>query len=385
MGLFCIRPSDFGSIGFLGLLGLDSAGFFGSFLHWVFVAIGLGVLIILCLLGFGGLVYISLGKCDAHGTPYVELDCKFRDVTYNTVGTLFTCDHKSTTRFEKSGTMIYRMNAENFENKTNDKVFAFNSFNGGFEKFPRNLNEIFPRLKAIRIFKGFLTEISQQELRKFPELEHLDLDENKIQVIEVDLFKFNTRIKIIWLGNNTLKSFEVESMKKLNHLKQIDARPNCTSKYPIALPSDFDTIASNCAYTDEQAINAMSLRNKDDFGEIECRVKAEKEFITKYFDAQFANDKLIADNTEKCNQTPSNENNFVQKLFFYGVVPALCVMILGNIVLCVFCCSKIKDKKVEGKPVQARPAVELPSTKRYQPPSYQANRFIESDNYDYIN
>lgn len=62
-------------------------------------------------------------------------------------------------------------------------------------------------------------------------LKFLDLSENKMAVIEPDLFEFNPKLKFINLDDNRIRSFPLKALDEIDDLEQLHLRNNVCVHY----------------------------------------------------------------------------------------------------------------------------------------------------------
>ena len=74
----------------------------------------------------------------------------------------------------------------------------------------------------IRIAEGRIKEIHQSDLKPFPKLEYLDLDDNDIEIIEEGLFAFNPELIMIIFSENKISQIHAnvfDHFTKLTYLR----------------------------------------------------------------------------------------------------------------------------------------------------------------------
>lgn len=88
--------------------------------------------------------------------------------------------------------------------------------------FPRDLDKHFPNIKKIYMAEVELKEIHQSDLKPFVHLELLSLNGNQLEYLEVDLLKFNLKIKAFTAKNNKILYIDsqvFDHLSKLTHLQ----------------------------------------------------------------------------------------------------------------------------------------------------------------------
>lgn len=84
------------------------------------------------------------------------------------------------------------------------------------------MEHVFPNLLGISIYSCELKEIHQGNLKPFAQLESLHLSNNKISVLEHDLFKFNPKLVRIRVNGNQISHVESSVFIDLKNLKSLN-------------------------------------------------------------------------------------------------------------------------------------------------------------------
>jgi Leucine-rich repeat (LRR) protein len=74
--------------------------------------------------------------------------------------------------------------------------------------FPVNLENIFAQLKLIDIRRSKLSRVTQEDLRVFPKLKYLSLIGNTIEVITHNTFRYNHELEHLQLQHNKISHIE---------------------------------------------------------------------------------------------------------------------------------------------------------------------------------
>lgn len=118
------------------------------------------------------------------------------------------------------------------EGKTNDDVGWLFMDRDYSPFFPSGIERFFKNLKAITIVRAGLKSISASDLQPFPDLIYVHLDYNNLTAIDGNLFLFNPRLQVVYMGHNQLEYIGSDLVNHLNDLRLLDLRNNtCISKY----------------------------------------------------------------------------------------------------------------------------------------------------------
>lgn len=126
----------------------------------------------------------------------------------------------------------------------NNDVTCFYASDKNFQFFPKDLDKIFNNLEGIVIANANIKEVHQSDLKPFPNLIHLGLHVNEIEVIEEDLFKNNPKLKMISLRHNKIKQIYSKVFDNLVFLEKLRLLGNqCIDKdSQLSSSSVIDTI-----------------------------------------------------------------------------------------------------------------------------------------------
>jgi hypothetical protein len=86
---------------------------------------------------------------------------------------------------------------------------------------PRGIDVVFPRTVFIYVTGCNLREITKDDLKPFPQLKYLNIDNNNIKVIESQLFMHNPRLEVIWIRPNPIEHIDPHVFSGLNKLKDL--------------------------------------------------------------------------------------------------------------------------------------------------------------------
>jgi hypothetical protein len=162
----------------------------------------------------------------------VELQCLYIYWTFEAVGSTYYCHNQNVLNIISSESAVITGAKGSLDgNKSNDDVHGFYAQNKTIDIFPRGLEKIFKNLKAIRISRGQMQEIHQSDLKPFPQLEHISLDYNNIQILNRELFNFNHNLKCISFEYNKISQIHQQVFDHLTKLSYLYLNNNeCIDK-----------------------------------------------------------------------------------------------------------------------------------------------------------
>lgn len=129
--------------------------------------------------------------------------------------------------------------------------------------FPGNLNKFFPELEVVKLWDSRVKFVDNFDLRWLSKLKFLSLEDNMIEVLQPDLFLYNTRLIEIHLQNNKLKFVGTRILVPLSNLMIANFEKNiCVDSKSIS-SSTLETLRRNL--DDNCAANEFLLKKNSDF------------------------------------------------------------------------------------------------------------------------
>lgn len=161
----------------------------------------------------------------------VNIQCYFQDIGFVIIGTAYSCEAVPTLT---GSTNIESVTGNHQTGYSNDNVQALRILTQIMPFFPGGIADHFKNLKFIAIFNSNLMTISASDLRPFPQLEMLWLEENNLVNIDGDLFSFNPRLKLIHLSSNGISRIGHDLITHLDELIHLSLfNNNCISRTAV--------------------------------------------------------------------------------------------------------------------------------------------------------
>ncbi|CAG9811680.1 unnamed protein product [Chironomus riparius] len=143
----------------------------------------------------------------------LNIECNCGDQNYHAVGSKYYCAVISDFIIDSQNQVqIETLKNSHISGKSDDDDIYFHISTKSIQYFPRGLEKFYKNLKGIVIWHTQLKEIHQEDLKKYPKLNFLNLSGNKIEIIQDDLFDFNPdlivfeNMKLIHIGATTFDS-----------------------------------------------------------------------------------------------------------------------------------------------------------------------------------
>lgn len=131
---------------------------------------------------------------------------------------------------------------------------------------PNGIGRLLPKLLTLRVNNCELKEIKQADLMELPYLRKLDLSSNDIEVIDKDLFKFNSKLERIILDFNNIKKIDGNVFDDLKYLKVVSFTANhCIQHSTIVdnIQRIINIIREKCSGIAEETKNYENKETKE--------------------------------------------------------------------------------------------------------------------------
>lgn len=146
--------------------------------------------------------------------------CSYSNVCFHSFDPRYTCN--PTISMNDNSHSLQSVSGSHISPKGMDQVQGLKIINQNIGIFPQNIALKFKYLMIISIINCGLTSLSSTDLKPFPLLVSLHVDNNNIQSLSNDLFVFNPKIKTFIFQSNNLKRIGAKLVNKfpsLNILK----------------------------------------------------------------------------------------------------------------------------------------------------------------------
>ncbi|KAL7013756.1 hypothetical protein ACKWTF_015564 [Chironomus riparius] len=152
--------------------------------------------------------------------------CNYYKADWAAAGDVYICDvQNKLLMITKESAVISSVTGDHMVSKDSSDVTGFIAKNNTVHYFPRNIANFYVNIKAIAIFHGRIKEIQQSDVKPFLKLVELNLFNNNIEVLDDNLFDYNSKLKYVEFSYNRIfyissKIFDV--LKNLVFLKLYD-------------------------------------------------------------------------------------------------------------------------------------------------------------------
>lgn len=198
----------------------------------------------------------------------VVLECNFPSQSF-----LYSCKVKSLEITSRDNRTITEVHGQHLGGKSHNGVQKIRASGRILNYFPLNLTNFFKNLKFIEIYNADMKEITKDDLQQFGDnLREISLQNNKIEVINGDLFDGTPNVEKITLNNNKIGFIESGSFGNLTKLRELSVANNpCTGGNDYAWNS-----RENVDKLIEKVLESCKDENFTFRDEIEDRKRKEK-------------------------------------------------------------------------------------------------------------
>lgn len=147
----------------------------------------------------------------------IVFDCTFIFKTGGYVGEVYTC-YAIVSKSENSR-ILESVHGVHKNGRNLQDVRALQVENQVMNSFPKNLNSFFTDLMAIWFIHSNLLQLSADDLKPYPNLKELGMFQNKLKVLDGDLFKYTRNLNWIYFNENLIQQVGYDLLSGMNELK----------------------------------------------------------------------------------------------------------------------------------------------------------------------
>lgn len=199
----------------------------------------------------------------------ITFNCVYETVSWTVAGSTYGC--RATVTSNLNSSIVTSMQGTHFDGKGNEEVHHFVIVEGSnLLSIPANIGTIFPNLLTFQWHLSALTEITVEDLKPFPNLVALYLDNNRLWYLDSDLLTYNRQLKHIWFNKNMLEYVGADFLTGLSPTSVNFQSNPCISVY-ASLPQNIETLntqlATQCPFyakAEDCTFRCTLNRNVDD-------------------------------------------------------------------------------------------------------------------------
>lgn len=121
---------------------------------------------------------------------------------------------------------------------------------------PIGIEKFLPQLEALWVLYSRLSAIEESDLKPFPTLRELVLRGNSIEALSDDLFKSNSELLLVDIGDNKLKTIGEKLLFPLGKLYKLNLRQNICIDHEARTQEEmkvlFSVATSNCSVANDR-------------------------------------------------------------------------------------------------------------------------------------
>lgn len=159
-------------------------------------------------------------------TDLFDLECKYEVSYWYVVKNVKNCYVKNM-NIEKPFAKIESVNGDRYAELTS--VVGFWVDGQTCHYTPQSIAHFFPNLKAFGIQNSGLRKLTMYDLAPFPELVRIVFSHNKLEFLDTELLKYNTKVQSITIKDNYLATIDSKVFANLP-LSHLEIELECFSK-----------------------------------------------------------------------------------------------------------------------------------------------------------
>lgn len=176
----------------------------------------------------------------------MNFNCQFQLKTWGDLGEIYVC--LATAEATTSSTTLEEVSGNHLSGRSNSDVRAVQTYQSPeFTRIPLGMENFFPDLLVIQFWNGNLTSVTAEDLKPYPNLRYLSLPVNHITTLDVDLFKFTTKIKDFVIPSNKIERVGENIFAFLPELRWVNFLSNPCFSYYADTPEQLQYLKSNLA------------------------------------------------------------------------------------------------------------------------------------------
>lgn len=158
-------------------------------------------------------------------SPSIEIKCTYEDEDWGllSIGVIYECECKESIKVTERDTFVSNVTGIHAGHANNSHVGGIHIFGASY--LPKGIDTFFPNLIGLSV-EQHLKEITQNDLKPFPKLEHFWAASNRLEVIEKDLFKYNPELTYISLKKNFIRQIDPNVFDHLQKLRILQLERN---------------------------------------------------------------------------------------------------------------------------------------------------------------
>lgn len=245
----------------------------------------------------------------------MTFDCHFSKVSWEYIGSQYACQSRILDMVENE-TVVTNVTGDHDLGRDNDNVGVLEiEFQIFLTKVPERIVVFFKNLLGLSITSCKLLSISNEDLKPFPKLQLLFLEQNKITNLDGNLLVNTPKLRQIAFGWNNLENVGAELFDSVKDLESAWFFENpCIDMYatrPIDMQILKESLLTNCPPLQKKTATLSTTTTLPGSGEcsIECLTKIEN------LDADFKQEKVALN--KEVEEQNSQINNLNSSMFSF--------------------------------------------------------------------
>lgn len=156
----------------------------------------------------------------------MRLNCRFEiSESVEFVGEVYACN-VGAIHVEAPNMTLERVDGSHMDGKSSNEVKAMIVVSQVLQYIPKGLGETFKNLEVLHILSSELKEITKEDLKQFPNLKSLWVNDCNLVHLESGLLQFNPKLKEVRFQYNEIISIAADIFEPLKDLEKADLGAN---------------------------------------------------------------------------------------------------------------------------------------------------------------
>lgn len=201
---------------------------------------------------------------------------------------------------------LVEVNGEHVEGHSNENVqMVYANKQIGPCRLPRDMKNFFPRIDGIKWIHGSLSTIDADDLN-FPDLNLLDLQDNKLISLPSDLFRNSHKLQWIQLDFNKISHVGRNFFDDLKEIGTIRFRSNPCMNVSAETPEEIEDLKLQLPISCPSSPTPLRCTINDEVSELWLGAKTQEKTISEMFE-------VVAENQKKTDEVKVQMENQLEE------------------------------------------------------------------------
>lgn len=216
-----------------------------------------------------------------------EFKCNFGYVEWALViGRAYACTSVQVTNNNNS-TSLESVEGNHLDGNSNSDVKVLQVYGRTtIQKLPTNIERFFPHLEALSWLVAGLLTITADDLRPFPQMKYLDLQQNRFVSLDSDVFQHSPKLAHVELRDNKITNVGLDLLANLNELVRFSFYTNPCISFNAATPEEIQELKQKLVTQCPPLTLTTISTTTEETCDVRCTVNDEIDDLMRVIDEQ---------------------------------------------------------------------------------------------------